>query len=171
MRYAVALSYSLHGRLLHAAKARHPVKSFGYLLASGHGGVAEDFVLFEDNVRNTPDWRPSFEAYGRYFLDHDDAGFVATPEESWRVQQEIWARGLHEVAVFHTHQRHPANLSRIDYELHVSRFAHLWHLIISLRNLDAPQVRAFAISDGTVSELDVDLVDLPTGIKPHDRAA
>jgi proteasome lid subunit RPN8/RPN11 len=147
------MTRALHKRLLAAVRERHPQKSFGYLLSATGPTRPIDFVRFDGNIRNSPGWRTTFESFGRYFVDHADAGFVTTPEESWRVEQEIAARGLDEVALFHTHRRHPANFSRVDYELHLSRFHNLWHLIVSMRNPELPQLRAFAVSSTGVREL------------------
>src|SRR5262245_62105727 len=150
---AVVLTESLYRRLLGVVRERHPQKWFGYLLSATAPTRPTEFVCYECNIRNSPDWRGRFESFGRYFVEHDDAGFVTTPEESWRVAQEIAARGVDEVALFHTHQRHPANFSRVDYELHMSRFHNLWHLIVSMRNPELPQFRAFAVSSTGVREL------------------
>jgi proteasome lid subunit RPN8/RPN11 len=149
----VVLPAGLRERLLAVVREHHPLKSFGYLLSATGPTRPTDFVRFADNIRNSGGWRGKFESFGRYFVEHADAGFVTTPEESWRVEQEIAARGLDEVALFHTHQRHPANFSRVDYELHLSRFHNLWHLIVSMRNPAFPQLRAFAVSHAGVREL------------------
>lgn len=153
----LVLPPELHRRFLCTVCARSPVKSFGYFIADADPMRPTDFVLFRANLRNHVRWKGRFEAYGRYFVDHDDAGFVADPEESWRVQQEIWARGMFEVGVFHSHRRHPANFSQVDYDLHVRRFPGLWHLVISLRNPLLPQLRAFAIVESGVRELTIDV--------------
>jgi formylglycine-generating enzyme required for sulfatase activity/proteasome lid subunit RPN8/RPN11 len=149
----VVLPSSVFERLVDAVRARLPLKTFGYLVSDGDPWTVTDFVLFESNIRNTGVWKERFERYGQYFVEHDNAGFVATPEEAWRVQKMIWARGVVEVGVFHSHIRHPANFSRVDFDLHVQRFPSLWHLIVSVRNLDLPQLRAFAVSDAGVREL------------------
>jgi formylglycine-generating enzyme required for sulfatase activity/proteasome lid subunit RPN8/RPN11 len=150
---AVVLPSSVSERLVHAVRARLPLKTYGYLLSDGDPWTVTDFVLFESNSRNTGVWKERFERYGQYFVEHDNAGFVATPEEAWQVQKMIWARGLVEVGVFHSHIRHPANFSRVDFDLHVQRFPSLWHLIVSVRNPDLPQLRAFGVSDAGVREL------------------
>jgi proteasome lid subunit RPN8/RPN11 len=151
----ILLPAELHHRLLRTVLGRYPQKSFGYLTSNSLPDRPTDFVVFEENIRNADDWRGVFESRGRYFVDHPDAGFVATPEESWRVQKYLLEKNLIEVAVFHTHLRHPGNFSDIDYDLHVSRFGFLWHLIISLRNLLMPQMRAFAVSKEGVRELEI----------------
>jgi formylglycine-generating enzyme required for sulfatase activity/proteasome lid subunit RPN8/RPN11 len=149
----VMLPSSVFERLVHAVRARLPLKTYGYLLSDGDPWTVTDFVLFESNLRNTGVWKERFECYGQYFVEHDNAGFVATPEEAWQVQKMIWDRGLVEVGVFHSHIRHPANFSRVDFDLHVQRFPSLWHLIVSVRNPDLPQLRAFGVSDAGVREL------------------
>lgn len=152
----IILPPPLRERFVATVRERLPRKSFGYFLSTVDGaGMPSDFVLFEDNIRNTDSWKGKFQSYGRYFIEHDDAGFVATPEETWRLQKEIWARGLMEVGVFHSHLRHPANFSGIDYEMHMQRFHNLWHLTVSMRNPDLPQLRAFAVSRDGVRELQV----------------
>jgi len=151
----VVLAPELHGRLVATVRELFPKKAFGYLISDTDEWTPTDFVLFSDNIRNEPEWKEEFESYGQYFVEHGDAGFVATPEESWRLQKEIWARGMFEVGVFHSHQRHPANFSRIDYDMHRRRFEKLWHVIISMRNPRLPQVRAFEVLPSGVRELDV----------------
>jgi formylglycine-generating enzyme required for sulfatase activity/proteasome lid subunit RPN8/RPN11 len=140
-------------RLTTTLLQRFPRKSFGYLLSTPDQPLACDFALFEDNVRNSPEWRERFESYGQYFVEHEDAGFVATPEESWRVQQEIWAKAATQVGVFHSHLRHPANFSGIDYDMHTQRFDDLWHMIISMRNPEFVQIRTYAVSRNGVREM------------------
>jgi formylglycine-generating enzyme required for sulfatase activity/proteasome lid subunit RPN8/RPN11 len=150
---AIVLSPVLRERLLTTIRQRYPQKSFGYLLSDVDACTPTDFILFNTNIRNSETWKTTFESYGQYFVEHEDAGFVATPEESWQVQNEIWQRGMVEVGVFHSHLRHPANFSGIDFDLHTQRFDNLWHLIISMRNPHLPQLRAFAVSPAGVREL------------------
>jgi formylglycine-generating enzyme required for sulfatase activity/proteasome lid subunit RPN8/RPN11 len=151
----IVLPAALFERLVTTVRSRLPRKSFGYLVSDVGPTKPTDFILFNSNVRNDRAWKGRFEAYGRYFVDHADAGFVASAEESWRLQKEIWARGMVEVGTFHSHRRHPANFSQIDYDMHVQRVDSLWHLIVSMRNPAQPQVRAFGIFDGRVRELDL----------------
>jgi proteasome lid subunit RPN8/RPN11 len=151
----VILTAEMYRRLVASVLARHPLKSFGYLVSDLAADQPTDFVLFQENIRNETRWCREFEARGRYFVDHPDAGFVAAPEESMRIHRLLIARGLAEVAVFHTHRRHPGSFSDVDYELHANRFDGLWHMIVSLRNPLLPQLRAYAVSSAGVQELDV----------------
>lgn len=148
----IVMPLDVQQRLVAVIRARLPRKSFGYLIAAEGSPMPTDFVLFEDNIRNSDDWKPEFLSYGRYFADHDNAGFVATPEESWRLQKELWARGMTQVGVFHSHLRHPANFSQIDYDMHMGRFEHLWHLIVSMRNPEFALLRIFDVSRAGVRE-------------------
>ncbi|SDP40238.1 formylglycine-generating enzyme family protein [Lentzea jiangxiensis] len=154
---AVALPPSLVTRIVEYVVDRYPDKSFGYLVAPRGESRPHDFIGFEGNVRNSARWKHGFESRGQYFVDHPDAGFVAAEDESWRVQKMLQENDLHEVAVFHTHRRHPGNFSVIDYDLHTSRFDSMWHLIISLRNPDQPQLRAFSATARGIRELAVHL--------------
>lgn len=149
----IRMDSDLYRRFLATISANHPRKCFGYFITKVDACVPTDFLLLHDNIRNDRAWQPRFHAYGRYFVDHDDAGFVATPEETWRVQKEIWKRDMFEVGIFHSHQRHPGNFSQIDYVLHLERYIGLWHLIISQRNPKMPQVRIFDVSANGVREL------------------
>jgi sulfatase modifying factor 1 len=140
----VVLPSSLVDDILAYVVVRYPGKSFGYLAAPVGDDQPSAFIGFEEGRR------PDFESRG-----HPDAGFVATEDESRRVQRRLVRSNLHEVAMFHTHRRHPGNFSEIDYDLHVSRSAKMWHLVISLRNPEQPQLRAFATTDEGVAELRV----------------
>jgi proteasome lid subunit RPN8/RPN11 len=95
------------------------------------------------NRRNDPANRAAFHAQGSYFRAYEDAGFVADPTELLQEWQRIEQAGLEPVAAFHIHRRQPANFSSIDFRLHNPAFA--WHLIISLRDPTAPEVRPFQV--------------------------
>lgn len=137
--------------------SRFPRKSFGYFLSGTKGGQPVEYVLMKENVRD--EWKDDFHSYGQYFVDHDDAGFVATPEETWRVERYLREKGLHPVGVFHSHQRHPGLLAHIDIDLHPS--PDLWHILVVLRNLSYPQLRAFEIDDSSVPvEMDIRVAEV-----------
>ena len=151
----IRISKDLYAALVEEVRRRHPAKAFGYFISDLDTMTPTDFVLFEDNERNSTQWRPRFEAYGDYYRNHDDAGFVAPPEEAWRLQKLIRARGMVEVGVFHSHNRHPANFSRIDFELHNQCFDSLWHLLVSVRNPELPVLRAYTVAPSGIQELPV----------------
>lgn len=150
--YPVVVPPEVLERLLQTVRNRLPRKSFGYLISHGDPRRADDFILFESNTRNSGEWKPKFEAYGQYFLDHDDAGFVSTPEESFKMHKKIMALDMIEVALFHSHLRHPGNFSGIDFDMHTQCHGHLWHMILSMRNPHLPQVRVFDVAETGVRE-------------------
>src|SRR5438105_11067983 len=71
----IVLSASLQERLVATVQRRHPQKSYGYLISDVDARTPTDFILFEGNIRNSDAWKDKFEYYGRYFVEHDDAGF------------------------------------------------------------------------------------------------
>ncbi|MEU0602891.1 hypothetical protein ABZ484_32405 [Streptomyces sp. NPDC006393] len=122
----------------------------------------------DENVRD--DWIEDFHAYGNYYVDHQDAGFLATPEETWRIERAIRQRSLVKVGVFHSHQRHPAILTSVDVDFHPS--PDLWHLLIVLRNLDYPLVRTFEVTEeGAALELAHHVVEALPGAAEAEAVA
>lgn len=138
-------------RFIEECRKKYPKKAFGYFISSEKGGNPEDFIMFKEDVRN--EWKSEFEEYGNYYVLHDDAGFLATEEEVYSVHKQLAKAKMHVVGVYHSHQRHPAIFSTVDIDLHPSE--QLWHLIISLRNIDNPQIKAFRVVNGMPSELKV----------------
>ena len=147
----VLVSSQLFDRLMSQVATVHAagLKSFGLLVADPAAPhfpyCATEAVVFDPrkNRRNDPAIRAAFEAQGQYFRSFDDAGFVADPAEVLQAHRRLEACGLEPVAMFHTHRRHPANFSHIDYRLHNP--AYRWHLIISLRDAYRPALGAFDI--------------------------
>ena len=143
------ISKELTERFKKEVKDKYPKKAFGYFLSSKPGGQPDDFVMFNNDVRNK--WKDNFEEYGNYYVRNEDARFLSTEEEIYEMNQKIKEMKKYIVGVYHSHQRHPAIFSTVDVDLHPSE--KLWHLIISLRNFDMPQIKAFHINNGIVSEM------------------
>ena len=148
---AVRMPVDLYSRLLHRAQELNAagLKAFGLLAGDprqpGFPFRAVDVVVLDPyrNRRNEPGNRAAFHAQGSYFRAYEDAGFVADPIDLLRAWQRIERDGLEPIAAFHVHRRQPANFSTIDYRLHNPAFP--WHLIISLRDPENPEVRPFLI--------------------------
>ncbi len=138
-------------RFLRQAKQVHDagLKSYGLLVAEPDalGGPfrATDVVFLDSrgNRRNQSGNREAFEAQGRYFRRHDDAGFVADPTELLAVHRRIEESGREIVAMFHSHRRQPPNFSWIDFRLHNPAFP--WHLIISFHRGPFPRLQPFRV--------------------------
>lgn len=147
----VSLHPELINRFTIAVKEKFPKKAFGYFLAPIGDTCPSDFIIFNDDIRN--DWRELFEQYGNYYKRNQDAGFLTTPEETYSIEKYIRNNGLRKIGVFHSHQRHPAIFSKVDVDLHPDES--LWHLIISLRNFDLPQIKIFALKNSVIKELKI----------------
>jgi proteasome lid subunit RPN8/RPN11 len=86
------------------------------------------------------------------------ASFEMDPAEQFRVLKDLRREGLGLSAIFHSHPGGPACPSGIDVERAYwpetlyPNYPGALYLIVSFRERDAPVVRAFAISDGTVNE-------------------
>lgn len=151
MQSKLLIKKSLLDDFTRKVKEKYPLKAFGYFISSEADGEADDFIIFNNDIRN--EWKDLFENYGNYYARNEDAGFLATDEETFRINKELVKRKKSIVGVFHSHRRHPAIFSTVDVDLHPSD--QLWHLIISLRNVDMPQIKAFKIDNSDVAELKV----------------
>src|SRR5262245_2857065 len=148
----VVFESGLLDRYIKDVQRRFPKKTFGYFLGKSRFGDPVDYVIFDEDHRDT--WLEDFHGYGKYYVDHQDAGFVASPAETVRVEMWIKDRGYEKVGVFHSHQRHPAILTSVDVDYHPSN--DLWHLLLVLRTFDYPQVRLFRVEDDkSVAELEI----------------
>jgi proteasome lid subunit RPN8/RPN11 len=78
------------------------------------------------------------------------------PAEQLRVFNEIDTEGLDLVAIYHSHTRSPAYPSSTDVNL--AYYPEAVYVIVSLRDMDNPDLRGFRILDGKVSEVELDLV-------------
>lgn len=155
MKDSIVMKKKLYEKFVGKVRQKYPKKSFGYFLASKGCDNPMDFYIFGEDVRN--DMKEEFEKYGEYYKIHEDAGFLASDEELVKFHKDLRNNGLHVVGVFHSHQRHPAIFSKVDIDLHPSE--DLWHLIISVRTFDSPQVKLFRHKNKVVQELRLILED------------
>ena len=156
----IVIGEKLLDRFIMDVSHRFPRKTFGYFLSSVRFGGPVDYVIFDENHRD--DWIAEFHGYGRYYVDHQDAGFLASPVETLRVERWIRDHGYVKVGVFHSHQRHPAILTSVDVDFHPS--TDLWHVLIVLRNRAYPLVRGFEVTEERqVEELEVRVVPADGG--------
>lgn len=149
---SVVLNRTLAQQFVNEVKAQYPKKAFGFFLSNERSGAPTEYIIMkEDQKDNMMD---KFYDYGNYYLDHKDAGFLTSPEETVRVEKYIRNSHLHKVGVFHSHQRHPAILAKVDVDLHPS--PEVWHLLISLRTVEYPQICIFSVDSAKrVGEVDI----------------
>lgn len=79
--------------------------------------------------------------------------YLMNPEEQFKVMKEMRNLGLEMLAIYHSHTGTEAYPSERDLEL--AFYPEVAHVIISLQNIDSPEVKAFKIVDGKVSEEEI----------------
>lgn len=85
--------------------------------------------------------------------DKSPESYVMDPREQITAQKEIRALGLEMIGIYHSHTASPARPSARD--IKEAFYPDVFYAIISLADKNNPQIRAFKISDGKVSEAEV----------------
>lgn len=80
------------------------------------------------------------------------------PQDQIRVMGEIDDRDEELAAIYHSHTKSPAYPSQTDINL-AANWPDPLYVIVSLEHPDAPDVRAFEIRDGAVSEAELVVAD------------
>ena len=79
------------------------------------------------------------------------------PSDQFRIMERIEEAGEDLVGIYHSHTKSEAYPSQTDINL-ADGWPDPLYLICSLEHADAPVVRAFAIRDGAVEEVELDVV-------------
>ena len=79
------------------------------------------------------------------------------PADQFRIMERIEESGEDLVGIYHSHTKSEAYPSQTDINL-ADGWPDPLYLICSLEHADAPVVRAFAIRDGAVEEVELDVV-------------
>jgi proteasome lid subunit RPN8/RPN11 len=126
-----------------------PGKAYGLI-----GGRSRDrpttIYPCRTNLRSRAPWRRLFEARGDFYRD-PDRGFVIDPLECRKilgVMERNGREGL--VGVYHSHRCRRAEPSPLDAELHFDPSVVCY--IVSVREPERPEVRAYRIADGRTRE-------------------
>lgn len=82
--------------------------------------------------------------------------YTIHPQDQFRITMEIEGRGEEIAGIYHSHTKSPAEPSQTDINL-AENWPDPLYLICSLADPDAPSVRAFAIRDGRVEEVSLDV--------------
>jgi len=82
--------------------------------------------------------------------------YVIHPQDQFRITMEIEDGGEQIAAIYHSHTKSPAEPSQTDINL-AENWPEPLYVICSLANPDAPDVRAWAIRDGSVAEVELDV--------------
>jgi proteasome lid subunit RPN8/RPN11 len=125
-------------QIVDQAKAEHPNEACGILAgrASPNGAAA---------TRNFPMTN----------AERSPVIYRIDPKEQFRVFKEIEDEGLDLVAIYHSHTRSPAYPSNTD--VAQAYYPEAVYLIVSLANPEAPDLRGFRITDGKVTEAQLEI--------------
>jgi len=134
-RRAVKISKPLVEAMFAHARESNPRECCG-LLAGLHGIPSQHYRM--QNVHPTP-----------------EVFFEMAPTEQFAVTKDIRHQGLQLVAIYHSHPKSPARPSESDIRLAYD--SELFYLLISLQQQDTPQLRAYRIVEGTVTEEPVEV--------------
>jgi proteasome lid subunit RPN8/RPN11 len=124
--------------IVRQALDEHPNEACGLLAGHSRNGTAEATRVFPmTNAERSP------------------VIYRMEPAQQLKVFNEIDREGLELVAIYHSHTRSPAYPSSTDVNL--AYYPEAVYLIVSLRDMDAPDLRGFRIADGKVTEVELDL--------------
>lgn len=114
----------------------YPSEACG-ILAGRDNAVEKAFEM--TNTENSP---------VSYFMD---------PKEQFHAMKEMRTLGLDMLAIYHSHPHSPAFPSQKDVSL--AFYTDSAYVIVSLADQKTPEVKAYAINDGSISELTIEVRD------------
>ena len=121
-------------QIIEQAKNEHPNEACG-LLAGTNGAATRLFRM--TNAERSP------------------VIYRMEPAEQLRVFNEIDEAGLDLIGIYHSHTRSPAYPSSTDVSL--AYYPEAVYLIVSLAEMDRPDLRGFRIQDGKVTEIELEV--------------
>ncbi|MEJ2697593.1 MAG: M67 family metallopeptidase [Candidatus Sulfobium sp.] len=101
----------------------------------------------KDTVRKIYEMTNSEPSPVSYFMD---------PKEQFLAMKEMRRRGLHMMAVYHSHPSSPPYPSAKDVSL--ASYPDSLYIIVGLSDKDRPEVHAYTIVEGKVSEAEMEVL-------------
>ena len=89
--------------------------------------------------------------------DQSSEHFTMAPEEQFAVMKDMRAKGLEMLAIYHSHPASPARPSAEDIRLAFT--GGVSYVVLSLQKPTEPELQAFNIDDGVVSESKLEIVE------------
>jgi len=140
----VVINESLYSELTQTCLEALPQKAYG-LVGGSDRYNPKSLYPCSTNLRNTPEWKSVFDAFGD-FHRNPDVGFVIDSSEVKTVINRMESRGEILVGVFHSHRYLPVEPSIADIAL--SSDSELLCYIVSVTEPPAVEVGIFSLSDG-----------------------
>lgn len=126
--------------MIEHAKSSLPYEACG-ILAGREGEVTKIYQM--TNTSDSPETC--------YFMD---------PEEQFRVMKELRQLGIEMLGIYHSHTESPAYPSARDCKL--AFYPEVDHVIVSLQDIDSPEIKAFKIVEGEIGEEDIKILKYST---------
>jgi len=82
---------------------------------------------------------------------------MMAPEQQFAVVKDMRAGGLDMLAIYHSHPETPARPSEEDIKMALT--PNVVYVILSLMSNNGPIVKGFEIEDGTVTEVNVQIME------------
>jgi proteasome lid subunit RPN8/RPN11 len=82
--------------------------------------------------------------------DRSPVSYRLYPKEQYRIFMDIEAKGWELVGIYHSHPSTPAIPSDVDKE--EARYPEASYVLISLKDPDDPQIKAFRITNGSSAQ-------------------
>ena len=131
----LTLTSDILDRLTAHMKSVHPQEGCGFLI--GHGATAGHFLAMPNSLAS-------------------ETAYEIEPALLAAVNRSLRDSGEQLVAIVHSHPRGPAEPSLRDRER--AFYPEAAHVIVSLADLERPQLRAFRIIDGEAYEIECHIV-------------
>ena len=144
MKPEIVMSRELYDELIRICLDALPEKVYGLV---GGSSIYHPTSLYpcSTNLRNTPEWKAIFDAFGE-FHRNPDVGFVIESSEVKTVVDRMSERGESPVGIFHSHRFLSVEPSKADIAL--SSDPALLCYIIAVSNPPAAKVGVYSLGDG-----------------------
>ena len=90
-------------------------------------------------------------------IDKSNVSYMMDPKEQFQVMKELRNTGKKMVAIYHSHPHSPAFPSAKDVTL--AFYSDSIYLIVGLTDRERPEIRAFEIIEGKISEVKTEVRD------------
>lgn len=87
--------------------------------------------------------------------DNPGEFYFMEPAEQFKVIKEIRKEGLEMLGIYHSHPYSPAYPSKYDVEL--AFYPEAVYVIVSLKDLESPEIKGFKITDGKIINEDISI--------------